>query len=226
MQMQGMSLIETNLKMAHEGQRQEDADNGLPAKQTVLSLMDDDFPESKIPHFQTGGDWQPRLRKTETVGMAKAQHGRTWEWPKYEDLSNLHLGNRIKLNGFGFKANTNLYQLKFRFTEGESETFNSMEGTSPNPSIIDVHPEKEVGSVEILVRTDGDQFNIYGIRFNDLQDRTIQERQWRRSGTARWVKIMVPVGMEIIGFHGSHDGQYIKQLGLILWKPNPKTLAF
>jgi len=31
------------------------------------------------------------------------------------------------------------------------------------------------------------------------------------------MKIGVPEGMEIIGFHGSHDGTYIKQLGLVLW---------
>lgn len=51
MQMQGMSLIETNLKMAHEGQAREDAESGMPKKQQVVGLMDDDYPENKIPYF-------------------------------------------------------------------------------------------------------------------------------------------------------------------------------
>ena len=139
----------------------------------------------------------------------------------------MDLRKRIKLSGFGIKANTNLYQFKMVFTSGyESQTFNSMDGSTVDPKLYEIWPEKPIGSVELLVRTENGQSNIYGIRFMDHRDRQIQERQWRRSGTARWVKILVPPEMEVIGFHGSHDGSYIKSFGLVLWTPNPSTLQF
>ena len=148
-----------------------------------------------------------------------------FQWPSYEHLSQMDLRKRIKLNGFGFKANTNLYQLKFAFTNGYgSQVVNSLQGTSANPKMFDIHPEKEIAAVEILLRDETN--NIYGIKMLDRKDRIIQEKQWRRAGNARWVRIIVPQDLEIIGFHGSHDGSYIKQLGLVLWKPNPTTLPF
>jgi len=127
---------------------------------------------------------------------------------------------RIKLNGIGFKANTNLYQFKMTYTNGaESATFNTQEGATENAKVYPVRSEKTISCVEILHRAD--QHNIYGIRFLDDRGNKIQERQWRQNSTAKWVKIEVPEGMEVIGFHGSHDGSYIKQLGLVLWEPNP-----
>ena len=172
-------------------------------------------------------NWCPKLQKTNVVGIPDAAPGRHFRWPTYQDLETMDLRKRIKLSGFGIKANTNLYQLKFVFTGGvESETINSMEGATVDPKLHQIWPEKPIGSVEILVRNENGLSNIFGIRFMDHRDRQIQERQWRRSGTARWVKILVPPESEVIGFHGSHDGSYIKSLGLILWEPNPETKAF
>jgi len=36
-----------------------------------------------------------------------------------------------------------------------------------------------------------------------------------------WKTIEVPPGKEIIGVHGTHDGDYMTNLGLIVWTPNP-----
>lgn len=126
------------------------------------------------------------------------------------------------MNGFGYKANTNLYQLKFTFSSDiESKTFNSQTGCSLDPKVHQIPVMKMIGAVEVNIRDA--ESNIYGIRFIDTNGSKIQERQWRRSSSASWIRIEVPEGMEIIGFHGSHDGNYIKQLGLILWTPNPKA---
>lgn len=135
------------------------------------------------------------------------------------------------MNGFGYKANTNLYQLKFTFSSDGSDiqsknftgskTFNSLTGASLDPKIHSIPVMKMIGAVEVNIRDS--ESNIYGIRFIDSNGNKVQERQWRRSTSASWVRIEVPQGMEIVGFHGSHDGNYIKQLGLILWSPNPKA---
>lgn len=135
-------------------------------------------------------------------------------------MAQLASDKSIKLNGIGLKYNTNLYQIKFRFTGGiESRTFNSQTGATLDPKIYDISVIKNICAVEINVRET--ENNIYGIRFLDSNGNKVQERQWRRSNNASWTRIEIPPGMEIIGFHGSHDGNYIKQLGLILWIPNP-----
>ena len=84
-----------------------------------------------------------------------------------------------------------------------------------------MHPSKSIAAVEVSMRPD--ESNIYGIRFIDSQDGIIAEKTWRRSHTAEWVRIEVPTGYDIIGFHGSHDGNYIRQFGLVLWRPNPEA---
>ena len=124
------------------------------------------------------------------------------------------------MNGIGLKANTNLYQLKFTFTgDVESETFNTQPGASLDPKVYPISEDKSILAVEINIREA--ENNIYGIRFLDSNGNKVHEKQWRRSNNATWTRIEVPQDMEIIGFHGSHDGNYIKQLGLILWTPNP-----
>lgn len=76
------------------------------------------------------------------------------------------LDKEIKIKGFGYKANTNLYQLKFTFTSGvESRTFNSMEGCSFDCKVHPI-PDKTIRAVEINIRSE--ESNIYGIRFIDV----------------------------------------------------------
>jgi len=63
-----------------------------------------------------------------------------------------------------------------------------------------IHQEKE-----------GEKINIYGIRFlDDVGSSPILEKQWRQSSQAEWARIEIPEDMEIIGFHGMHDENYIR----------------
>ena len=89
-----------------------------------------------------------------------------FQWPTTRDIEQMDLDEKIKLNGFGFKANTNLYQFKLRYSNGmESDTMNSMEGATLDAKVHDIVPSKTIQTVEILLRSD--QNNIYGIRFLD-----------------------------------------------------------
>ena len=54
----------------------------------------------------------------------------------------------------------------------------------------------------------------------------MSEKQWRMASDAQWARIEVPQDMDIIGFHGTHDGNYIRQLGLVLWHPNPDATEY
>ena len=66
--------------------------------------------------------------------------------------------------------------------------------------------------------------NIYGFRILDEFGEYIINEQWHSGATqATWKHFKIPHGKEIVGMHGSHDGEYIKSLGLILWKPNPES---
>ena len=79
------------------------------------------------------------------------------------------------MNGFGFKANTNLYQLKFFFTNDvESKVFNSNEGASLDPVMREIPDFKMIGAVEVNIREA--EGNIFGIRFIDISGNKIQER--------------------------------------------------
>ena len=129
----------------------------------------------------------------------------------------------ITLSAVGIKANTNLYQLKMEFTGGvHSEVVNVMQGASLDPKMVPIETKKAIAAVEVYVRDneEGDS-NIYGLRLLDSGFMQVHVQIWRRSSEAKWVRIAVPDGMKIIGFHGTHDQNYIKQLGMVLWKPNP-----
>jgi len=156
-------------------------DAGKKKDKNIIGLADDsdedDMMHRNLQPIKGAGDWLPQLRKTDQVGEVSKAAGRTFQWPTYQDLEGMDLRKRIKLSGFGIKANTNLYQLKFVYTGSyESRTFNSMDGTTDDPKLHQVWPEKPIGSVEVLVRSESGQSNIYGIRFMDHRDRQIQER--------------------------------------------------
>lgn len=48
-----------------------------------------------------------------------------------------------------------------------------MDGATVDPKLHEIWPEKMIGSVEVLVRNEGGQSNIFGIRFMDHRDRQI-----------------------------------------------------
>lgn len=160
-----MSLIETNLRMRKDAAAAEagivpaDEAEGKKKDKSILGLADDDEEGEQMLRsmkpIKGAGDWMPKLRKTDQVGAPSVTPGRTFQWPTYQDLETMDLRKRIKLSGFGVKANTNLYQFKMVFTGGyESQTFNSMDGSTVDPKLYEVWPEKPIGSVEVLVRSE------------------------------------------------------------------------
>ena len=176
-QLQGMSLIEANMKMKKEAAGMDvgadDSAAGGKEKDIVGLMSDED--EEYAPIIVRGvKNWSPKLLKTNVVGVPDSAPGRQFQWPTYSHLETLDLRRRIKLSGFGIKANTNLYQLKFVFTgDVESETINSMDGSTVDPKVHQIWPEKPIGSVEVLVRNENGQSNIFGIRFMDHRDHQI-----------------------------------------------------
>lgn len=130
---------------------------------------------------------------------------------------------KIKLNSLGIKANTNLYQMKMAFTgDVESEVINVAEGASLDPKMVPIDSKKTIAAAEVYIRENEEgNSNIYGIRLLDEGYMQMHVQIWRRSNKAKWVRIGIPDGMQVIGFHGTHDQNYIKQFGLVLWKPNP-----
>lgn len=66
--------------------------------------------------------------------------------------------------------------------------------------------------------------NIFGMRLLDDQGEKIMEAIWFTPATdvvTAWKTSVVPAGREVIGVHGTHDGDYMTNLGLIVWRPNP-----
>ena len=130
----------------------------------------------------------------------------------------------IKLSGFAYKANTNLYQLKFLFTSGvESKVMNTQKDASEEGRVTSINPQKDICTVEVNLSGKG---NIYGLRFLDSNNNKIAEKQWRMSSEAKWARIEIPSDMSIIGFHCKSDDYYIRQFGLVCWEPNPMATNF
>ena len=143
---------------------------GAP-KMVIAGLADEDSDSAPLmqPLVKADGTeytWQPKLRKTQALGKPSREVRNHFCWPKKHDLTQLPCEKSIKLNGFGFKATSLLYQLKFRFTNGvESGTFNALSSASEDPKIIDISTEKEIAAVEVNMIND--EGSIYGLRFLD-----------------------------------------------------------
>ena len=92
-EMQGMSLIETNLRMKKDAAAAEagivpaDEAEGKKKNQSILGLADDDEDGEQILRqmkpIKGAGDWLPKLRKTDQVGAPSVTPGRTFQWPTY-----------------------------------------------------------------------------------------------------------------------------------------------
>ena len=85
-----------------------------------------------------------------------------------------------------------------------------------------IDPKSRIADVYIL---QGDHTtNIYGFRVLDEFGEYLINEQWHSgAAAAQWKHFKIPSGKEIVGAHGSHDGEYIKSFGLILWKPNTEA---
>ena len=95
---------------------------GAP-KMVVAGLADEDSDSAPLMQPLVAADgteytWQPKLRKTQALGKPSREVRNHFCWPKKQDLAQIPCEKSIKLNGFGFKATSLLYQLMFRFTNG------------------------------------------------------------------------------------------------------------
>jgi len=89
----GMSLIETNMKMKKDAGASGDAAGISPADEAVgegrekaiVGLADESGDEEQVlallKPVKGCGEWKPRLRKTEAVGVSGAEPGRKFQWP-------------------------------------------------------------------------------------------------------------------------------------------------
>lgn len=116
-QLQGMSLIEANMKAKKDaaigdigGAPADKSGGGDGRDKAIVGLMSDDE-DAEEPPTQIRGikNWTPKLSKTHVVGVPDNAPGRKFQWPHYQNLEQMDLRKRIKLSGFGIKANTNLY---------------------------------------------------------------------------------------------------------------------
>jgi len=98
--------------------------------------------------------------------------------------------------------------------------------------VIEIDPKKTIQDVYILQNQKSGM--IYGLRIVDDRGETLVDENWNKfssistylpdSNVERHFK--VPPGHDIIGCHGSTDGQYIRSLGFIIWQPNPATANY
>jgi len=118
--LQGMSMMESNIRFKKEAAGLDvsamdaEAEDGLNIERNVIGLADEDPKDEEalrnMKPLRGVGEWVPRLVKTECVGLkSTATPARKFSWPQYPDLETMNLRERIKLAGFGIKANTNLY---------------------------------------------------------------------------------------------------------------------
>jgi myo-inositol-hexaphosphate 3-phosphohydrolase len=128
----------------------------------------------------------------------------------------------LKTIEFGFTSN--LYEIRLGFTGGAKSVglkTRSAQATdeSTNLKSYTIDPNRRIADVYIL--QDTSRGNIYGFRLLDEFGEYLVNANWFESDTAQWKHFRIPTGKEIIGMHGTHDGDYIMSLGLTLWKPNP-----
>ena len=75
---------------------------------------------------------------------------------------------------------------------------------------------------------------IYGLRIVDEAGEALLDKEWNKfhaisssflPNQSEWRHFKIPRGSEIIGCHGSTDGQYIRSFGWVVWTPpsTPKT---
>ena len=169
-------------------------------------------------------EWEPELTKMESFGM---RHGVKIEWPTMPQLNKLDIGKICKLKTIEFGYTSNLYEIRLGFTGGaksvglKTRVAQSQTDTvqSTNLKSYSIDPTKRISDVYIC--QDAGAGNIYGVRLLDEFGEYLVNANWFESTDAQWKHFKIPAGKEIIGMHGTHDGDYIMSLGLTLWKPNP-----
>ena len=108
------------------------------------------------------------------------------------------------------------------FTNGvETPLFEAANAASKELQTFDIDTTKRIKKIGMLV---SNSHYIFGIKLIDDKNRDILDEQWQMdSDNIRWYFQTIPEGHEIIGVYGnkSVSPYSIKQLGFVLWKPNP-----
>ena len=171
--------------------------------------------------------WVPRIKKLKSVGT-KHNGGTKFEWPSLQQVKDLPHDRMIKLRRFSYRADfKKLYEISFSFTGGvESEVIQANQNGYDNLSFrhLEIDQKKPVASVKVKIGDAGKHQGILGIQFDGYDGETLSGVVWTNKDGANgpWHTLPIPSREhEIIGFHGSHDGQHITSLGLIVWHPNP-----
>ena len=117
----------------------------------------------------------------------------------------------------------NLSGIQLMFTNGvESPIFESDTSRDRELTTIDIDISKSVRKLGLLVSNSN---YIFGIKLLDEKNREIIWEEWNGEvpGHITWKYQKIPEGQEIIGVYGNKTkgGYSIKQLGFVMWKPNP-----
>jgi len=87
--------------------------------------------------------------------------------------------------------------------------------------VCKIDPMSRIADVFICLSAKGD--SIFGFQMLNDQGEYLVNETWFESEDSVRKHFSIPKGQEIIGVHGSADENYIRSLGLILWKPNPQA---
>ena len=193
---------------------------------------------AKFPNKYTENDfWEPQLKKMRGFGMV---HSEKFQWPSQNLLKQLDLNKVIKLCSIELGMTSNLFEIRLCFTGGLRSPLLRAEGagihvqggpghTEDQQQIIEIDPTRLIS--EVFINQNKKSGMIYGIRIVDDKGSVMVDEHWNKFSAISnflqdetvWRNFKIPSGHEIIGCYGSTDGQYIRSLGWVIWKPNPVT---
>ena len=148
------------------------------------------------------------------------------QWPHIAHLQMLNLTQQIKLTSIEIAVSSNLYEMRLNYTgDVRSEKICTNQTYAKDSSALrtfKMDPKKRIAAMSLNMNEA--LGNIFGMRIIDDTGAFLMDELWFQpaEGVATsWKQIKIPAGKEIIGVHASHDGDYITNLGLIVWTPNP-----
>lgn len=173
----------------------------------------------------TAAGFVPKKLKLDAFGVVAANKVM---WPSSDQLHSLDLGKKIKLSGVEFGTdNSELTELRLLFTGGvKSILFRcAAKKRAATSKSIEIDTSKTIS--DVYINQAEDTGAIFGLRLLDNLGGYLVNEHWQKqsskSGSA-WKHFKIPEDKQVIGVHGSHDGESFKNLGLFVWKPNPTAI--
>ena len=192
---------------------------GSSAKQSLVDIFVDNQ-QKLMAQLEGLFTFEPKFVKLPTMGE---QRFSDFESPTVDQLKLYPLKKEIKLCQIGFKTNgMNLSGIQLMFTNGvETPLFEAANAVNKELQTFDIDITKRIKKIGILVSNSN---YIFGIKFIDEKNREILDEWWQMDNdNIKWYYQTIPDGQEIIGLYGNKtiSPYSIKQLGFVLWKPNP-----